>query len=148
MSKKKEKAGYVKGSPQCDNTGLIRIDDSGDNFVFMNYMEHKNWQDYFFDKQLDEKIDSVIRNSIYKEVYESGGIINSSLAIDIYYYVKNKLKKEFSYHAEFMIFFKVMFILGVKINNIMGFIPNEEIEHFKTELNKKGLYKPKQKQLF
>lgn len=142
MGKPKDKDNekeFILGVSQGEAIGELRIEDYRNNFVYQQYLESHNWHEYIDSKNLDESIDNKIRNSKYKPIYETVGRIKYEDAVNIYFYLKEIVKKEHLIQSNIYLFAKIMDILGVNVNLAFSYVPLDEKLSFKKELGIKNL---------
>lgn len=130
---------FIVGVSQGDYVGELKIEDFRDNFVYQQYLESRNWQEYIDDKNIDESIDREIRNSKYRPIYESIEKIKFEDAINIYFLIKESIKRNNLLDSNIFIFVRIMDILRINVNLAFAYVPLDEKLKFNEELESKNL---------
>lgn len=103
------------------------------------FKDAQNWQDYYSVLELEKKIDSIIIESEYFNLYRSVDKISSEDAIAIYFYVKERIQFKEVLPSNIMLFVLLMEILGVRIKNVFAYVPVDEEIIFRRELKDANL---------
>lgn len=141
MDSRDKSGGFIPGVNQAEYLGDISISYDRENYVFQQFKESHDWINYIGDLEMEKKIDAVIRDSKYVNVYESLSKIGNEDALEIYFYVKSKLKNELKYKESFYLFLMLIDILGINHIYIFKYLPFDEKMMFKEELLKMNLKK-------
>lgn len=141
MDSRDKSGGFIPGVSQAEYLGDISISYDRENYVFQQFKESHDWINYIGDLEMEKKIDAVIRDSKYVNVYESLSKIGNEDALEIYFYVKSKLKNELKYKESFYLFLMLIDILGINHIYIFKYLPFDEKMMFKEELLKMNLKK-------
>jgi len=130
---------FICGVSQGTYESNLSVDGYKNNFIYQLFIDANNWFDYYNDVKVQERIDELIINSPYGTLYKSLESIPNEDAIEIYMYLKPILFKEFLLDSHIYIFIRIMEILGVRMNNIISYVPNDEIYLFQREIDNKKI---------
>jgi hypothetical protein len=130
---------FIVGVSQGETAGELKIEDARNNFVYQQYLESRNWHEYYDSIKLHKSIDTYIKESKYKHIYESFDKIKFEDAINIYFHIKERVKKEQLIESNIYVFVTIMYILSVNVTLAFSYVPLDEKYLFNQELENKKL---------
>lgn len=139
IKESKDKAEFVPGSQQGEQLKALVPNGENNNFIYRSYKESQNFHEYHQHKDIQEYIYNAMVNSNYSQMFLSMEPIPVDSAIEIYFGIKDSIKKQFYVTSTVYILVSVMDALDVNMTRVITYLPVDERNVIRQELKLKNL---------